>query len=321
MSSPKKEHPKLKYELHPRNKHRERYDFKQLILTSPELTPFVKLNVYDDESIDFFDAQAVKMLNKALIKHYYHIQYWDIPANYLCPPIPGRADYIHNMADLLAFKNKEKIPQGTKIKCLDIGVGANCIYPIIGNRVYGWNYVGTDIDKAAISSANKIVDLNPTLKGNIEIRFQQNSRNIFQDIIQINERFDVTVCNPPFHSSLAEAQRGSLRKLNNLKGKKNTKVVLNFGGQNAELWCQGGEVQFVKNMIFESKRFYNSCFYFTTLISKQVNLKYVYETLHQVEVAEIKIMGMGQGNKTSRIVAWTFLNKEQQEKWIKERWK
>lgn len=90
----KREHPKEKYSLHPRNKHRERYDFKILADKSPDLTRFVKLNPYGDESIDFFIPEAVKMLNKSLLKQYYGIGNWDIPAGYLCPPIPGRADYI-----------------------------------------------------------------------------------------------------------------------------------------------------------------------------------------------------------------------------------
>ena len=94
---------KEKIELHPRNKHRERYDFQQLINTCPELAPFVKLNNYNDESIDFFNPNAVKMLNKALLKQHYGINNWEIPEGYLCPPIPSRADYLHYIADLLTM--------------------------------------------------------------------------------------------------------------------------------------------------------------------------------------------------------------------------
>ncbi|MEI8048680.1 MAG: RlmF-related methyltransferase, partial [Bacteroidota bacterium] len=150
MLPEKREHPKEKSKMHPRNKHRERYDFKQLIGSCPELAEFVRPNVYDDDSIDFFDPEAVKMLNKALLKHYYDLGYWDIPKNYLCPPIPGRADYIHHIADLLGSKNKGQIPTGEKIKCLDIGVGANCVYPVIGNKEYGWSFIGCDIDAVSI---------------------------------------------------------------------------------------------------------------------------------------------------------------------------
>ena len=317
----KRGHPKEKAQLHPRNKHRERYDFKQLTASCPELARFVSLNKFDDESIDFFNPEAVKMLNKALLKHFYGIGYWDIPQNYLCPPIPGRADYIHNIADLLGSKNRGVIPTGESIKCLDIGVGANCVYPIIGASEYGWNFTGTEIDPVAIDWANKIIELNSLLNGKIELRLQNNTKDIFRGIIGKDEYFDLTICNPPFHSSLAEARSGTVRKLSNLTNKKTNKPVLNFGGQNTELWCEGGELRFVDEMVRESRQFSESCFWFSTLISKESNLTSVYNSLRKTDPFEVETIPMGQGNKISRIVAWTFLDREQQEKWVCSRWK
>jgi 23S rRNA (adenine1618-N6)-methyltransferase len=310
MIPKKKEHPIEKTTLHPRNKHRERYNFKQLIETNPELAPFVSINKYADESIDFFNPEAVKMLNKALLKHFYGLAYWDIPKHYLCPPIPGRADYIHHIADLLASTNKGEIPTGNSIKCLDIGVGANCVYPIIGCIEYGWKFIGSDIDPIAIESAKKIVDLNPTLKGDIELRLQTNPNNIFEGIIQKNERIEVTMCNPPFHTSQAEAQKGTMRKLSNLQEKKITKAELNFGGKNNELWCEGGEVAFIQKMIEQSKQFANSCLWFTSLVSKQAHLGTLYNALTNAGALEVKTIPMGTGNKSTRILAWTFLSKK-----------
>ena len=319
MLQKKREHPKEKSKLHPRNKHRERYDFKQLIESCPELAPFVKLNIYNDESIDFSNPDAVKMLNKALLKHYYNIDNWNIPENYLCPPIPGRADYIHHVADLLGGKNFGKIPTGNKIKCLDIGVGANCVYPIIGNKEYGWSFIGADTDTIAIESANKIIELNPFLKGKIEIRLQNKPNDILFGIIQKDELIDLSICNPPFHASLKESQSATLRKLNNLNHEKNTETILNFGGQDSELCCKGGEKRFVTDMIRQSKFFSASCFWFSTSISKQSHLKSIYEALKKAEAIKVKTITMGQGNKSSRIVAWTFLTQEQQKNWVNTR--
>ncbi len=315
----KKQHPKEKAALHSRNKHRERYDFKLLVESCPDLAKFVIINAYNDESIDFFNPQAVKMLNKALLKNYYGIDYWDIPQNYLCPPIPGRADYIHHIADVLANSNNVAIPKGNQIKCLDIGVGANCVYPIIGNKEYGWSFVGSDIDVVAIESATKIIEQNLVLKNKVEIRLQPNPTNIFKGIIQKDECFDVCICNPPFHASLAAAQSGTLRKLSNLNRKKISKPVLNFGGQNTELWCDGGEERFVRNMVEQSKEFAMECFWFSSLISKSSSLNSIYDALAKAAAVEVKTIAMGQGNKISRIVAWTFLNKEQQQKWVERR--
>ncbi len=39
--------------------------------------------------------------------------------------------------------------------------------------------------------------------------------------------------------------------------------ALNFGGQQQELWCEGGEVAFIKKMIEESKGFAKQVMWFT----------------------------------------------------------
>lgn len=316
----KKEHPKEKAGLHPLNKHRERYNFKELIESCSELAPFVIMNKFEDESIDFSNPKAVLLLNKALLKHYYDIQNWDIPANYLCPPIPGRADYIHNIAQLLGNSTNGNIPKGNHIRCLDIGVGASCIYPIIGVKEYDWSFVGADIDNISLESAAQIIETNAILKENVELRLQSNSNDVFRGIIQYNEAFDVTICNPPFHSSFEEAKAGTLRKISNLNHKKITKTTLNFGGKSNELWCDGGEEKFVKNMIFQSKEIPTSCFWFSSIISKQAHLNNIYWALKESGATDVKTMEMSQGNKVSRIVAWTFLNQQQQADWIEKRW-
>ena len=303
----KKEHPVLKLELHKRNKHRERYDFKALSKSCPELAPFVAVNEFNDESIDFFNPEAVKVLNKALLMHHYNVEFWDIPAKYLCPPIPGRADYIHHIADLI-YENQHEYVEVKKpeIRCLDIGVGANCIYPIIGAAVYGWSFVGSDIDPIAIRSAKAIGKANSFLNKKLEVRLQENPKHIFNSIIQAGERFDICICNPPFHSSAKAAERASLRKLKNLKKKNPDTAVLNFSGQSNELWVKGGEAKFVIDMVYQSKEFAKSCKWFSTLVSKKDNLENVYKALKNVGAAEVKTIEMGQGNKVSRIVAWSF---------------
>ncbi len=296
-----------KSHLHARNRHRERYDFKLLSCTSPELNHFVKLNEYGDESIDFFNPLAVKALNKSLLKHYYDIDYWDIPNGYLCPPIPGRADYIHCVADVLAASSKGQIHTGADLRVLDIGVGANCVYPIIGHKEYGWSFVGSDIDPLAIASAQKIINANPLLTNSVELRLQAKPINIFEGIIQPGEKFDLTICNPPFHASLSEAQASSRRKLSNLKQKKINKPILNFAGQSNELWCTGGEVRFIKDMIQQSKQFAKNIRWFSTLVSKGTLLPQLHAELKAIGATDAQVIPMGQGNKMSRVVVWTFL--------------
>jgi len=320
MSEIRNKVPAEKTVLHPRNRLRDRYDFKQLVTVCPEFSKYVKVNSFGNESIDFANPKAVKWLNKALLKHYYSIEYWDIPSGYLCPPISGRADYIHHIADLLGKSNNGKIPTGHKIKCMDIGIGASCVYPIIGNKEYGWSFIGSDIDRAALESDRKIIHYNAFLKRNVELRFQENPNDIFHGIMLRNEPIDLTICNPPFHTSSEEAQKGTLRKLSSLNARKVTTPTLNFGGQSNELWCDGGEERFVRNMIRQSKQFATNCFWFSTIISKQSHLEGICEALKDANAVEIQTIPMAQGTKTSRIVAWTFLNQMQQKKWMETRW-
>jgi 23S rRNA (adenine1618-N6)-methyltransferase len=319
MSSEPKEKTPEKENLHPRNSHRAEYDFKQLYKSSPGLKAFVSLNQYKDESIDFSNPDAVKALNKALLKHFYGVDHWDIPEGYLCPPIPGRADFIHYAADILGEINNGNIPRGRKIHVLDIGMGANCVYPLIGSHVYDWQFVGTDIDPVAIRSAQNIVSLNKEFQDKIILRLQANKANIFKGIIKRGEGFDITICNPPFHASLQEAQRSTAAKWKKLGiGKQAT--ALNFGGQKTELWCYGGEAGFIRRMVGQSLLVAQQCLWFSTLVSKKDTLPIIYKSLKAVNALDVKTITMSHGQKVSRIVAWTFLTTAEQTEWRNRFW-
>jgi 23S rRNA (adenine1618-N6)-methyltransferase len=328
--------PQVKSGLHPRNQHRGRYDFHALVKALPELKSQLVKNPVGESTINFSDPLSVKLLNKALLAHHYGVQHWDIPAGYLCPPIPGRADYIHRVADLLNSESQGKPYQHDKVKALDIGVGANCIYPIIGTTEYGWRYNASDVDPVSVKAANFIAESNHNLKGKIHCRLQHDSTAFFKGIIKDNERYDVTTCNPPFHSSLEEAQKGTQRKLDNLAANrakkqgnldnkasrpsamvnKQSKPDLNFGGQKAELWCPGGEAKFVTGLAKESVEFATQVLWFTTLISKKENVAVLKSQLAKLNVKQVKVVEMAQGQKISRFVAWSFMDKQQRQTWI-----
>lgn len=307
--------------LHKNNLHQGRYDFSKLTAALPELTKHVVNNPKGEKSINFSDPVAVKLLNKALLAYHYKVTSWDIPQGYLCPPIPGRADYIHRLAELLT---EDVIGiNHSEVRALDIGVGANCIYPIVAATQYGWQCVGSDVDAISVDNANKIAADNGTLEGRIECRLQKDSRYLFQGIIKPGEFYHVTTCNPPFHRSLQEAQQGTDRKLSNLavnKNKRGQKVsktqpsgssILNFGGQKAELWCPGGEAAFIKNMAFESKKFADQVVWFSSLISKKENVRWMRKNLEKAGALEVRIVEMSQGQKVSRFIAWTFKTEQE----------
>lgn len=296
----------LKSGLHPRNRHRAGYDFNRLTASSPGLAPFVAPNAYGSASINFADPAAVKALNQALLKADYGITAWDVPPDYLCPPIPGRADYLHSLADLLSGGADVAIPRGPTVKILDVGVGANCVYPIIGVHDYGWSFVGTDTDPTALRHAKDLVRANVALTGRVDFRRQRSSLSAFRGVVEPGERFAACICNPPFHASAEEAAAGTQRKLRNLSGERAPTRAPNFGGKNSELWCQGGEVAFVRRMIAESVQIPETCGWFTTLLSKAAHLSAVERALAEARAAEVRVLPMAQGQKQSRIVAWRF---------------
>ncbi len=289
--------------LHPRNRHSGEYNLDAMMEAYPPLREYVAPNKFGNISINFFDAKAVRALNRALLALYYNIKEWDFPSSSLTPPIPGRADYIHHLADVIGAVRDEGV------RCLDIGVGANCIYPIIGQCEYGWQMVGSDISAESVASSRAIVAKNPQLEGHIEIRHQQSSDSIFEGIIATGEHFRATLCNPPFHTSAESAAKGSLRKVRNLRGDKNKpkkQAELNFAGSANELWCPGGERGFITKMIHESHDFRHNVDYFSTLVSSEDNLPALYAALRNVGTRQSHTIDMAQGNKKSRILVWRY---------------
>jgi 23S rRNA (adenine1618-N6)-methyltransferase len=310
--------------LHPRSRHHGAYDFTELTKCSPTLAGMILTNRYGHQTIDFANPDAVKALNQALLQTYYQIQHWDIPADYLCPPIPGRADYIHHVAELLASGHRGKMPPGAKISVLDIGVGASTIYPLLGHRLYGWRFVGSDCDVKATESARRIIRANAGLDEVITIRTQRSPQAIFHGVVKAEEYFDVSLCNPPFHTSAEEAAAGTRRKWHHL-GKKaaarnDSTPVLNFGGKESELWCTGGEVGFISRMIQESVEYHNRCLWFTSLVSKESSMPAIVRVLQATHVREKRVIELAHGQKRSRIMAWTFLDERQRKTWRDARW-
>lgn len=285
--------------MHEKNIHKNTsYNFKELEKVNPDLKEFTYTNDYNNSTIDFNNPIAVIALNKALLIYFYNLKNWELPKGYLCPPVPSRVDYIHHIADLLSSQKK-------KVHGLDIGIGANAIYSILGTQVYGWKMTGSDINEDSLHIAKKNINFTPILSDKITIKHQTNNANIFEGIINENDFFDFSICNPPFHNSKEEATKGSFRKLNNLNKESFT---LNFGGQASELWCNGGEALFIKRMIKQSVLFKNQVGVFTSLVSKKENLPKIEKQLKKLNT-NYKSIPMEHGNKKTRIVAWSFINK------------
>ncbi|MGY0407904.1 MAG: 23S rRNA (adenine(1618)-N(6))-methyltransferase RlmF [Polaribacter sp.] len=279
--------------LHQKNKFNNGYNFDELIGNNPKLKEFVLENKFGTTTIDFSNPKAVKELNKALLFSYDKIAVWNFSDENLCPPIPGRLDYIHHLADLLLSEEN--------IKILDIGTGATCIYPLLGVAEYDWNFVATDIDLDSLDTAQDNIDDN-NLDANIKLRQQFDESNILKGILEENEAFSATICNPPFYKSAEEAQGANRRKTRNL----GNNAVRNFSGNNNELWYPGGEKAFLHNYLYESSLYKTSSKWFTCLVSKKENVESLEKSSKKLGVSEFKVIPLSQGNKVTRIVCWRF---------------
>ncbi len=305
---------------HPRNRHQGHYDFARLVAASPALRAWLVTTPRGETSIDFADPGAVRALNRALLLSDYGIAHWDLPDGALCPPVPGRADYLHGLADLLAADTDGRIPRGAGVRVLDVGVGASCIYPLLGHAAYGWRFVGSDIEPASLRVAGAIVQANG-LDRAITLRLQPRRGQIVRDVVRDDDRFDLTLCNPPFHASAAEAGEANRRKVRGLGGRAASTSAgvraapLNFGGHAHELWCPGGEAAFLRRMVRESVDVGDRVRWFTSLVARAEHLSGLRRQLRQAGATDVREVAMAQGHKQSRFVAWSYLAADRRAAW------
>ncbi|MDQ7988894.1 MAG: 23S rRNA (adenine(1618)-N(6))-methyltransferase RlmF [Candidatus Dactylopiibacterium sp.] len=312
--------PSAKPGLHPRSLHRQPYDFVALSAAHPALAAFVHTVRSGEASIDFADPAAVRALNAALLAHHYGIRHWSLPPGYLCPPIPGRADYLHVLADLLAEDNAGQIPRGPAVRGLDVGTGANAIYPLLGQALHGWRFLATELDTGAIRHARALLTAHEHSPGALELRAQTHADDVLANTLRRDERLDFTLCNPPFHASAEQAAAGSLRKRRNLGLARPDVAELNFAGRHHELWCEGGERAFIARMIAQSLPLAGHVLWFSTLVSQRDALTGVLRNLARHDAAAVRVLEMAQGQKRSRAVAWSFHDAAARRAWARQHW-
>lgn len=283
--------------LHERNAHRNGYAMEELIRSEPSLKQHVIEARSGKTSIDFHDSRAIFALNKALLKHHYGIQNWKILKNSLCPVVPGRADYVHYLADFLPDTKTRSI--------LDVGTGSSIIYPLLGATIYDWDFVGTDTHLASLQNAQDILASNPLLQKKIKLRHQVDEQAVLKNCVLPGEYFDAVMCNPPFFKSRQHHWDNVVRKHEKLyQGESLPKQ--NYGGLANELWREGGEKKFVLTLINESLELRKQLGWVSSLISDKDHLKPLIATLEYNKASRIEIIPMAQGHKKTRILMWQW---------------
>lgn len=279
--------------MHPRNRYAPPHDFPVLAQLEPRLAPFLKYAPDGRTTLDFSQPEAVYLLNRTLLLRDYQLRHWDIPAENLIPPIPGRLDYIHALHDL----------HPTIKRVLDIGTGASLIYPILGVGEYGWSFLASEVDGRSYRVASAILKANFILRGRVKVVRQPDPERVLHNVLGEDERVDVTMCNPPFFPDEASARAAASKKWNKL-GRSSTH--LSFRGTGSELRTPGGEAAFIHRMIRESADFAGQVAWFTTLVSKNGYLRAAAATLNRLGARDVQIIPLEQGNKRMRMLAWTF---------------
>jgi 23S rRNA (adenine1618-N6)-methyltransferase len=273
LKKTKQKTPIPKHRTHPRNAFQGSYDMERLCLVYPSLAPFLMTSPYAKSSnssvtnssdasttpppphltIRFDDPLAVRTLNAALLAADYHVTGgWQdlLPPYALTPPIPGRADYVHYAADVLAASwgraleeedvttattigttdpeetppaqqrrtvPHNNVPRGPAVRCLDIGTGASLVYPLLGHAVYGWSFVASEVHNESLVAATAIATANG-LGDVVDIRRQTKRTRILAGLLNddSNERIAMVLCNPPFYESREAFDKESTRKVQNL---------------------------------------------------------------------------------------------------------
>ncbi|CAL8465344.1 g4879 [Coccomyxa elongata] len=269
----------------------EEPNFAQLAHRYPELEPHVTVGPSGRGSIDFRSFEAARQLTRALLHAQYGLHWW-VPDGHLIPPVTNRANYIHWLHDLLPL-----CPESSNVRVLDVGCGANLIYPLLGSSMHGWAFVSTDITDVAITWAHSNLRANSHLEPLIEVRNVASTKpgdtsaGILLPAIHEGERFTFTMCNPPFFESMEEAGRNPATA---------------FSGTAEEMTCPGGELAFVMQMVRDSTRLQGDVAWFTTMVGKKATLRRAREALHAAGVPALRTTEFVQGRTSRWGLAWSY---------------
>ncbi|XP_014509864.1 U6 small nuclear RNA (adenine-(43)-N(6))-methyltransferase-like isoform X2 [Vigna radiata var. radiata] len=312
-------------------------DFAHLAILYPSFQSFVQPSPpHMRLTIDWTDFNATRELTRILLHHRHTLTWW-IPDGQLCPTVPNRSNYIHWLEHLLSSNIiPGTISSDSKVRGFDIGTGASCIYPLLGASLHGWSFVGSDVTDVAIEWAEKNVSSNPHISNLIEIRRVQDNNAppcvevedlvnsdqialckktdmevaplpldlhacenksyrgppILVGVVRDDEKFDFCMCNPPFFESLEEAGL-------------NPKTAC--GGTSREMVCPGGERAFITRIIEDSTQLKQHFRWFTSMVGKKSNLKYLVSKLWGVGVSIVKTTEFVQGRTYRWGLAWSFL--------------
>ena len=276
-------------------------DFAQLGRLYPFFAVFLQHRGHGRRpTLDFRDPLAIAALTRVLLLHDFQLLF-ALPSQHLCPPLPQRLAVLYWLDELLSqppSSSSAAVPR----RGVDVGCGASVIFPLLGVRAFGWQFVGTEVDESAVAAARHNVQLNG-LQSAIAVREVADRRQLLVGVLTADDgHFDFVICNPPFFSSPAEAQLSPHRT---------------SAATQSELCCEGGELSFVRRLYDDSVQLRRRVDWFACMIGKRRTLTVLRAELAKQQQqqssaargtapCQIRTTSFVQGKQTRWGLAWTF---------------
>lgn len=283
--------------MHPRNIYKKPPNFKELGAEYPEFKKFLKADLRGHITIDFKNANALRALTTTLLKKDFQLDVI-IPPLKLIPTLPLRLNYIHWIEDLLSFCGIK----GEEVCGIDIGTGAVCIYPLLISKKNGWKMIGIESNNDSFKSAVANVERN-NLQNKIKVFEPENDNLIFCFPNVAETEFDFIMCNPPFFTSVEDINASAKARKPDRPKPRNA-----FCASQEEVVTNGGEVDFIKKLIDESKCGKEQVKIYTTKVGHKSSLDAIKKHLREAGVKSFKQTEFCQGHTTRWGLAWTFCN-------------
>ena len=268
--------------------------FKGLILIKefPELKKYIikhNDNELEEFTFDWNNSDLSLLMTKSILNYYFNIKYYHIPKGFLIPPIPSRLNYLNLIFTLLKDISEENVIG------IDIGTGANIIYPLLGNSLYNWKFICSEINNESYNNAKIILEKN-NLEQKINLIKQDNKNNIFLGILNREKKYIFSMCNPPYYDYEQEIKIEDKKRDNEF----------NFD----EVYYEKGELGFFQRYFEESICYKKNIFLNTILIGKKSNSEIIYDKINTfkdiINLCDIKKIQTG--NNVRYIIYWSFYN-------------
>lgn len=226
------------------------------------------------------DEEVAYRVAEATLAHYFGLEVRLSRAN-LCPRIPNRIAYLNIMESLCeawdVVHTDEKL-------MVDIGTGSLAIFPLLGAKLGRW--IATEKNASSYQHARELVAHNQIATIAVEHTLGWP---------QPSHRVRYTVSNPPFYTDAAD-----LRQRNRKKDLTKPTPALTLVSN--ELFCDGGEVAFVKWMIDESFSAPKTGWY-SAMVGIHSDVDPILHHLHKVAITNYKVIPIRFGTRRW-VVAW-----------------